>query len=497
MRKIVAFGFIAVCGSTLHAQTINVHGKISNSAGQPVISAVVQLVQQGLKDTTGSDGMYSLSKNNTAVRGNSGATPATITFEKGVLELAVSKSSAVKVETFDVKGNLLEREALDKASPGIYDLNLAGRLPAENMVVVKATVGSQVQTFRYLPNFEGNAGVTGFTGKFTPAGATLAKVAATVDTLKVSASGFATQAIALSSFDTTINVTLDSSDRWGGPHNPPVLSAGCGKPLGSLKSGAYKITSSNQTRTYIIDIPTNYDMNHPYKFFYCSHWIGAKAQDVVGQDYYWLKDSATADKDPAIFLAPQALPGDATLSNNPGGTWSTNTPVDQIFFSDLLDYVEGNLCIDTTRVFATGFSFGGMMTYSLSTTFQSRIRAAVGIAPANYNIYLPNPLPHDPIAWMQTTGMSDGTCPWVNGTSTTQGSKYIALGRGADNGCVVPSNIPTWTTGPHLCYDFQGCKTGYPVKACTFNGLHTNINNDPGSNTNWIPAESWKFFSQF
>ena len=155
-----------------------------------------------------------------------------------------------------------------------------------------------------------------------------------------------------------------------------------------------------------------------------------------------------------------------------------------------------NLCIDTTRVFATGFSFGGMITYSLSVNHQKDIRAAVGIAPANYNIYLPTKT-HEPIAWMQTTGLSDTTCPWVNGSSTTQGAKYIAIEKATDNGCTVPANIPIWQQGNHVCYDFQGCQTGYPTKACTFNGGHTSSATDAGTNTNWIPQESWAFFTQF
>jgi hypothetical protein len=36
-----------------------------------------------------------------------------------------------------------------------------------------------------------------------------------------------------------------------------------------------------------------------------------------------------------------------------------------------------------------------------------------------------------------------------------------------------------------------------PTKACTFNGGHTNIANDSGSNVNWIAEESWEFFTQF
>ncbi len=42
-----------------------------------------------------------------------------------------------------------------------------------------------------------------------------------------------------------------------------------------------------------------------------------------------------------------------------------------------------------------------------------------------------------------------------------------------------------------------GCTAEYPTKVCTFNGGHTNIANDPGSSSNWIPTESWKFFTQF
>jgi hypothetical protein len=262
--------------------------------------------------------------------------------------------------------------------------------------------------------------------------------------------------------------------------NPPVLSAGCGKAT-TVTNGKKTITSTNQQRTYIIDIPTNYDMNKPYRLFYTSHWINAKSEDVQNQNYYFLKPLANAANEPAIFVAPQS----------DGGTWQQK---DHALFDDILAFVKQNLCIDVTRVFATGFSFGGMITYSLSVNHQKDIRAAVGIAPANYNIYLPAKN-HQPIAWMQTTGMGDTTCPWVNGSSTTQGAKFIAIEHATDNGCTVPATIPIWQQGNHVCYDFQGCKTEFPTEACTFNGGHTNIANEGGMN--WIPQESWKFFTQF
>jgi poly(3-hydroxybutyrate) depolymerase len=264
--------------------------------------------------------------------------------------------------------------------------------------------------------------------------------------------------------------------------NPPVPSAGCGKAT-TVTTGKHSITSTNQQRSYIIDLPANYDMSKPYRLFYTSHWIGSTSEAVRDQNYYFLKPLANAANEPAIFVAPQA----------DGAMWQEK---DHALFDDLLAYVKTNLCIDTTRVFATGFSFGGMITYSLSVNHQADIRAAVGIAPANFNIFVP-PKTNKPIAWMQTTGMSDNLTPWVNRDSTTQGAKYIAIEHATNNACAVPDTIPTWKEGNHICHEFTACGASTPTRACTFGGGHTNVATDPGSSANWIPEESWAFFKRF
>src|SRR6185436_15856334 len=125
--------------------------------------------------------------------------------------------------------------------------------------------------------------------------------------------------------------------------NPPVMSAGCTKPT-TVTSGKKTIMSGGQQRSYIIDIPAGYDMNKPYRTFFTFHWISSTAEAVQGQNFYFLKPLATAAGEPAIFVAPQALPG------NPNGTWDTGRSTDQVFFDDLLAYVKANLCVDTTRI---------------------------------------------------------------------------------------------------------------------------------------------------
>jgi hypothetical protein len=117
-------------------------------------------------------------------------------------------------------------------------------------------------------------------------------------------------------------------------------------------------------------------------------------------------------------------------------------------------------------------------------TRQKAIRAAIGMSPANYNITIP-PKSHE----LQSTGMSERTCPWVHDEGKMKGAKFIAMEHGEDNGCTVPNPIPTWQSGGMLCVDFAGCRAGYPTRICTFNGGHGTA---PGA-SNWM----WEFIKQF
>jgi poly(3-hydroxybutyrate) depolymerase len=232
--------------------------------------------------------------------------------------------------------------------------------------------------------------------------------------------------------------------------------------------------SSGDQRDYVIDLPTNYDMNKPYRFVMGSHGQGGEGNDIQREKYYSLRNIADAASS-TIFVSASGL----------GGSWGLK---DVPLFDDILKFVEEGACVDVSRVFVLGFSFGGMYSYSLSMTRQKTIRAGIGMSPANYNIQIPTKS-HEPIAWMQSTGMSDGTCPWVSNEAQMRGAKFIALEHGMDNGCMVPNPIPTWTSGGMLCNDFAGCKPGFPTKVCTFNGGH---GLPPGS-ANWM----WDFITQF
>ena len=265
-------------------------------------------------------------------------------------------------------------------------------------------------------------------------------------------------------------------------------SVGCGKDLTDLKSGTYKITSAGLSREYIITIPANYDKNKPYRLIFGMHCYGSSDTGVVNSKYYGLQTYAANANIPVIFVAPNGYGTDTPL-------WNQGEK-DHTFFADMLALFKEKLCVDTTRIFSCGFSYGAMFTYSLSLDFYDELRAVACYAPANWNIWLPANT-HKPIAYYQTTGTNDTSCVWIYSDANKQGGKYCLLQHIEDNGCTAPSNIPLATSGTHVTTEFSGCAPDYPVVFGSFQGGHTDTVMDPGSNVNWIAKETWDFFMRF
>ena len=208
MKPVHAFGLIVAFGATLHAQAINLHGRVSDSTGKPVANAVVELMKQGMRDTTGADGTYSIIKSSASIGPNSSMHSENLRMENGVLEFTVSQPSLVKIEVFDLKGNIQKKELLPEAQPGIYHFDVESYSHSNQMLIIRVSVGSLIQTFHYF-SLQKDLPAGNFSIANTrSASRVLANLAASVDTLKVSAVGDSTKKIGLTSYDTTVNVTM-------------------------------------------------------------------------------------------------------------------------------------------------------------------------------------------------------------------------------------------------------------------------------------------------
>ncbi|MBN1758290.1 MAG: hypothetical protein JW863_08235 [Chitinispirillaceae bacterium] len=483
MYKHTAFCLAVVIAFPVTAQTINLGGTVSTKTGQPVADAVITLVRQAMKDTTGTDGKYLFAKT-TAIR-LPAIVPQTenISMGNGVLQFTLGTSSPVKIELFDVKGNLLKKEMVTSAAAGIYRFDIARNCRATNLFVVKASIGNREVSFPYVTLNNGNYSLHRSGAYAPPKDGGLARMAAILDTLTVTANGFLTKSVTITSYenqqqDITLESTSESSDTG--------RSDGCGKTLSNLKSGTHTITSAGLSREYIIDIPVNYNPDKPYRLIFAMHWFGGSMQQVANEKFFSLKGLADNDNVPCIWVAP----------NGTGSTrgWDLGEQ-DHTFFDDMYKLFTDNLCVDTKRVFSCGYSFGALFTYSLSLSHQKQLRAVACYSPANWNIYLPLNT-HEPIAFYATTGTDEPNTKFIRDEAQRLGVKYCVLDHAADNGCDTNITIPQATSATHVSTEFEGCDD-YPVKFGSFQGQLSYAQKDPGSSVNWIAAETWEFFMRF
>lgn len=270
--------------------------------------------------------------------------------------------------------------------------------------------------------------------------------------------------------------------------NAPTPSAGFGKDLGDFKTGIYTMTSAELNRQYTIDIPKDYNKNTTYRLIFAMHMMGGHMQTMVDQNYYGLKTYAEKANVPVIFVAPEGY-----TDRSP---WRGSDNKDHLFFADMLRLFKDKLSIDTSRIFCCGFSFGAMVTYSLSLSFQKDLRAVACYSPANWNIYLPENK-HLPLAFFSTTGTQDGLCKFVNSDALKQGGKYCVLTHIEDNGLKQLPEVPIATSPTHLTTEFKGLPEEYPVLFGSFVGGHTENVKDPETDFNWIAKETWDFFMRF
>ena len=245
-------------------------------------------------------------------------------------------------------------------------------------------------------------------------------------------------------------------------------SPGCGS-MSPLKSGTFNEMIDGTSRKYVLDVPVNYDPNKKHRLIFVWHPLGGSADGVVGDGYNGLKALSAGS---AIFVAADGLNGSNAEASG-RGWWNANNG-DMKLLTTILAKVNGNLCIDSQRVFSTGFSFGGMMSYTVGYEFDV-FRA---IAPCSGDLQV---IPHaetftGPLPIMAFHGNSDNFVTTARGRAARD--KYLAR-----NQCMT-TTVPA---APSPCVQYQGCAA--PTFWCEFAGAHNTWSE--------APQAIWKFFAQF
>jgi hypothetical protein len=213
---------------------------------------------------------------------------------------------------------------------------------------------------------------------------------------------------------------------------------------------------------------------------------------VYQNDYYHLLDLSA---DSAIFMAPNGqksgVPCTGTGSGDSGCGWPNPSNTDTALAEAIVAVIAESFCIDTDRVFATGWSFGGSMSYNLACqrplgTTNGFIR---GIA-----VYAGSQMsgactPTHPVAYYASHGTSDTVFNYASVGLPMFQSFALA------NGCnyQTPTKVDS---GAHVCTTLTGCTVGYPTEFCSFYGGHTPYPDTGQPLDSWQPPLVWEFLSQ-
>lgn len=249
----------------------------------------------------------------------------------------------------------------------------------------------------------------------------------------------------------------DSADAGG--DGDDVSAANC---EGSLSPGLqdFAFTFAGVTRHYKFFVPVGYDPAAPTPLVLNFHGFGSNA----GQQVFFSDMNTKADEAGFLVAYPDGLPNDdGSQSWNAGTCCADDLERDDVGFARaLVDHIEKQACVDPDRVFSTGMSNGGYMSFALGCEAADWVAA---IAPVSGALGLEAAAcqPSRPISTLVINGTAD---PLVD---------YAAASASVDTwktklGCTGDPTAST-TTGTVTCDEWDGCDGDATLMFCTAEGM--------------------------
>lgn len=227
-------------------------------------------------------------------------------------------------------------------------------------------------------------------------------------------------------------------------------STGCGKQ--AVSTGDYEVVSGGLTRTYRLHVPEKYKATKVSPLILVYHGRGK-----TGAQTEAFSDLSKLD---VIVAYPNGVIGDEDKQAWQGAPYSANGVDDVKFTADLLDKLEGELCVDTDAVYATGKSNGAGFTGILACQLADRIAA---IAPVSGAFYIEGKrcAPSRPVPVLDIHGTVDTTIPY-----------------GGDGQRDLPSIqtwVRDWAVRDHCDQDPRTTQVGDDVLKFTYKGCKADV----------------------
>ena len=234
------------------------------------------------------------------------------------------------------------------------------------------------------------------------------------------------------------------------------------------------------SRTYILHVPTSYTGTKPVPLVIDFHALGGTGSQEQSSSGY----QAIADREGFPILFPNGIDN----AWNIGPCCTNARDVDDLGFAKgMVAAIVSQACIDTKRVYATGFSMGGGMSHFLACNAADIFAAT---APSSFDLLVPDEepcTPSRPISVLTYRGTADTTVPYAGGKGPS--GKVTFLGAQGSfqrwasiDGCTAP------TTTDGDCTYYKTCSAGVEVGLCVKQG---------GGHAPGDANVGWSFLSRF
>ena len=265
-----------------------------------------------------------------------------------------------------------------------------------------------------------------------------------------------------------------------------ALGATLASPCLAQKSGTHERTleANDRTREFLLHIPRNYKKEvrkQPVPLLIMLHGRTSNGAVAASRYYGWKELS---EKEGFVAVFPTALGSPTSWQ----GAWKSKKTNDSVFLSDLIDLMLEELKVDEQRVFMTGHSSGGFMSYSFAASHGDKVAAIGPVA----GLVMDKSKPALPVSLISFHGMADSIVPYGKsrwGMPTAMESAELFA---RHNGCQASErtelnkgkvHLDTWVKGKNSTevhfYSIEGGSHGWP---------------QGGKNS--VPASEliWKFF---
>jgi len=170
------------------------------------------------------------------------------------------------------------------------------------------------------------------------------------------------------------------------------------------------LVHNNIERYYYIYKPSNLDSNSSIPVLFALHGYGSSAINHFNYTNY----EPIADNNNFIVIYPQGTINNGLNTHWNVGGWTSNSTAKDIEFIDtVISLLKDKIPIDQTRIYSSGMSNGGYMSYHLACNLDNQFAAIASVTGSmTYDTYN-DCSPSHPTAAMQIHGVLDTTVPYL------------------------------------------------------------------------------------